>query len=731
MADETFRNILPPTKAVDNLDGTFSVGVSVISGLGSLGATCWVVANDAKAEVKAFAQKLQASGYPAWVCDGVNDQAQIQAAIDALPAGGGQVLLLEGTYVFAAIVTPTSNVTISGQGMSTKIEAPAGGDYAFATMFLISGVNDVHITDMSFDCLKRVSYAVQILNSARIYIENIDVDDTWDDGMSIEGGSTYVTVSNSVFHDCQNPAITPGTAAGIEIEDGATDVLITGCNSYNNQAGVSIQTHNLEDGCQRISIVDCWLHDNTYDVPAGPMATQLRITETTPATAMYDIRISGCILTGGKYGIALNSDRGSGFIICENVISDSSVYAIDATGDSTGLRICNNNIKDAIDIHITMPDVVVESNYLMNTGILYGGADCNRVSIISNVLRQDSGIKYILAQAATRTRILDNNLYDCAIWVISGDSPTITGNYVYGGYVDAGHGYSSIYVDSCDFTTVALNTVEYPDTTGIRVDTSDYVLIEGNQVLQTQSNNGAGRGIRAHNCNYVSILGNIVSNTVDANQQYGIVGSGTNTEVISGNVISGSSVSALSGVNADTYSNQRSDLFMDVLAASANYIVDAQNLVNGAVALTGTQPKYPRGLDCTITNVAGAVSAYTMTVVGVNAKGKTITEVFTFADDGLVFSSDNAFDNITSVTLADVADTGNATFVMGIDTRLGLMNDIQETTDVWKIIKNGTKETVAGAQVDVAKDIYDMSVITLAATDDFEIWYRSNLNIIS
>jgi len=31
-------------------------------------------------------------------CDGTADDVQIQAAIDALPAGGGKVFLLEGTY---------------------------------------------------------------------------------------------------------------------------------------------------------------------------------------------------------------------------------------------------------------------------------------------------------------------------------------------------------------------------------------------------------------------------------------------------------------------------------------------------------------------------------------------------------------------------------------------------------------------------------------------------------
>ena len=220
--------------------------------------------------------------------------------------------------------------------------------------------------------------------------------------------------------------------------------------------------------------------------------------------------------------------------------------------------------------------------------------------------------------------------------------------------------------------------------------------------------------------------------------RYGIslLGSTDYTQIANCNFIgplSGAINNASSGTHNELGYTSYSDLFMDVLAASANLIVNAQNLVTGAVALTGTQPKYPRGLVFAITEGApGDVSDYTMTVVGTNAKGETITEVFTFAVDGLAFSSDNAFDHITSVTLADVADIGAATLDVGIDGRLGLMNIIYETGDVWKIIKNGAKQVVAGAQVDVDYDTYDMAAaIGIALNDDFEIWYRSNLNIIN
>lgn len=72
-----------------------------------------------------------------YVCDGVADNVEIQAAIDALPVGGGKVVLLEGTYVFAATVTRAiDNITIQGQGRSTYIS------YDDATAIFNSGAQD-------------------------------------------------------------------------------------------------------------------------------------------------------------------------------------------------------------------------------------------------------------------------------------------------------------------------------------------------------------------------------------------------------------------------------------------------------------------------------------------------------------------------------------------------------------------------------------------------------------
>ena len=55
-------------------------------------------------------------------CDGINDHIEVQAAVDALPAGGGRVVLLAGNYNFGAAVTRAiGNITIEGTGPGTYI----------------------------------------------------------------------------------------------------------------------------------------------------------------------------------------------------------------------------------------------------------------------------------------------------------------------------------------------------------------------------------------------------------------------------------------------------------------------------------------------------------------------------------------------------------------------------------------------------------------------------------
>ncbi|GAI09631.1 unnamed protein product, partial [marine sediment metagenome] len=56
-----------------------------------------------------------------FVCDGTNDHAEIQQALDNLPSGGGSVYLREGTYNIGATITLDNNVALIGAGAGTLL----------------------------------------------------------------------------------------------------------------------------------------------------------------------------------------------------------------------------------------------------------------------------------------------------------------------------------------------------------------------------------------------------------------------------------------------------------------------------------------------------------------------------------------------------------------------------------------------------------------------------------
>ena len=64
--------------------------------------------------------KAYAAGVADYTADGVDDNVQFQAALNALPSNGGKLVVLAGNYVFSATVSRLlDNVTIQGVGQAT------------------------------------------------------------------------------------------------------------------------------------------------------------------------------------------------------------------------------------------------------------------------------------------------------------------------------------------------------------------------------------------------------------------------------------------------------------------------------------------------------------------------------------------------------------------------------------------------------------------------------------
>lgn len=87
-----------------------------------------------------------------YVCTGTNDHLEIQAALDALPSGGGEVKLLEGTYYIESSITLDSNQTLRGGGRNTILTTKtADTDIITATGGDGSEKVGIVITDLCVD----------------------------------------------------------------------------------------------------------------------------------------------------------------------------------------------------------------------------------------------------------------------------------------------------------------------------------------------------------------------------------------------------------------------------------------------------------------------------------------------------------------------------------------------------------------------------------------------------
>lgn len=77
-----------------------------------------------------------------YLCDGTDDQVEINAAIQALPSTGGEIVILDGTYnITAAIIIKKNNVTLSGNGSSTVLKRMWNSSASIQGIINVAGDN--------------------------------------------------------------------------------------------------------------------------------------------------------------------------------------------------------------------------------------------------------------------------------------------------------------------------------------------------------------------------------------------------------------------------------------------------------------------------------------------------------------------------------------------------------------------------------------------------------------
>ena len=348
------KNLAPSVNLVGVL---VVVGLSLPSVFSAENPTS--VATSATVVVAASDSSSSSKGAARFVASGKGDQEQINAAIRALPAAGGTVMLMEGTYnihqekgTLGGVIIDRSHVTLAGQGAATRLLL-ASNQNANVIRIIGSGVGHITIRDLMVDANREQ-------NSA---------------------GAGDPNISHDRFEFCGIKAFRQAPRGPSAAED-THDITIRNCIVRNShRLGIMLEGPNMQ-------VLDNLLGNagsDSVEILTGPGTIRGNIVEITGQThvAIGTDRANSVLMTdnvvrvkkGGKLDIGFRSWAGSKrHVIANNVLTvedgGSCALAMDVRGTET--TITGNNIftfDPAKPTRITAGNAVVSANVLENAVI--------------------------------------------------------------------------------------------------------------------------------------------------------------------------------------------------------------------------------------------------------------------------------------------------------------------------------------------------------------------------
>ena len=172
-----------------------------------------------------------------YLCDGTADDVEINAAIQALPGTGGQILILDGTYKITAPITVNKiNVTLRGNGTATILQRNWDSSTREGVINITAMDGGVTVQNIQIRGEKQ-SYTNT--NNIGIFLKN-----TQDN--IITGNICNNNSSNGIYlEDTQDNSITENTCdgnyRGIYFSNSSNNI-VTGNTCNNNNDGIYLSS---------------------------------------------------------------------------------------------------------------------------------------------------------------------------------------------------------------------------------------------------------------------------------------------------------------------------------------------------------------------------------------------------------------------------------------------------------------------------------------------------------
>lgn len=266
-----------------------------------------------------------------YLCDGTADEVEIKAAISALPSGGGEILLLDGTYnISSSIAISKANVVLRGSGPSTVLKR----------MFNLTSSNGVVACSASNCCIRsmnvdgnKVDYSSD--DNRAIYASQsatgIEIDD-----VIAKNSYIGIALSGMAGGRMSNCTVQTTSARGVFIS-GASGIVLDG-NFISGNGGNGITVERTED----IHILG-----NT-------------ISNTIDAGIAIDMESKRGIISGNTCDQPRDRESiiiyGAAFVVTGNVVGSISL------GSGSKSNIVAHNILTSKDVSNSGTDNTVESN---------------------------------------------------------------------------------------------------------------------------------------------------------------------------------------------------------------------------------------------------------------------------------------------------------------------------------------------------------------------------------
>lgn len=486
-------------------------GFEMYHGPSRAGMTFLVAASDASASSKARAD---------YICDGVDDQVQINAAIAALPAGGGRVVLSEGTFLISDTISDQgkSNVALVGQGDSTIIKLADNTITVVALVQIeLTNVSGWMLADFKYDGNR--ANQVQVLSSHAVHLDQV----------------TNSIVKNVTFRDT--------VVTSLRIEASSENQVI-GCRFFDDDDMAVFIAY----GSHRNVVLGCYFEGGTEDAA-------IKIREVSHGNI-----IDGCTFFDGP-SAAIQIVSGAAVACDRNIVSNCFMDGNETTPDSRTKYAVQGSLSGG-----TIKHTLVIGNTIINfnTGIALVGSEENIIG--NNISDCDSGIHV----SGDGTVIIGNQVNDiegtgpdgAGILVTGHDNGVVNGNRV----DSAKHG---IDVNNSDYNTISGNQTTNSVSTGIRENgTSDNNLIEVN----TTVNNA----VQITKLGASSIVRNNLGHVTE-NSGTGSIDAAATTDVIAHGLDVTPTVADIYITLAEDPTNTPGAIWIDTIGA-ANFTVNCENV---------------------------------------------------------------------------------------------------------------------------------------------------------